>query len=45
MDFDVNRMPLESYGMSNNPLSYGLPQFSEAKFDLKNEDLELNIRF
>lgn len=45
MDFDTNRMPLESYGMSNNPLSYGPPQYHEAKFELKNEDLELNIRF
>ena len=45
MDFDTNRMPLESYGMSNNPLSYGPPQYNDAKFELKNEDLELNIRF
>ncbi|MEJ6792183.1 MAG: DUF2141 domain-containing protein [Lacinutrix sp.] len=27
MDFDTNRMPLEDYGMSNNPLSYGPPQY------------------
>lgn len=45
MDFDTNRMPLESYGMSNNPLSYGPPQYNDAKFELENEDLELNIRF
>lgn len=45
MDFDANRMPLESYGMSNNSLNYGPPQYSDAKFNLKNEDLELNIRF
>ncbi|WP_290701735.1 DUF2141 domain-containing protein [Lacinutrix sp.] len=45
MDFDTNRMPIENYGMSNNPLGYGPPQYSEAKFELKNEDLEMNIRF
>ncbi|RAJ16826.1 DUF2141 domain-containing protein [Olleya aquimaris] len=44
MDFE-NGMPQESYGMSNNPLSYGPPQFSEAKFEVTNEDLEFNIRF
>ncbi|WP_452223206.1 DUF2141 domain-containing protein [Lacinutrix chionoecetis] len=45
MDFDTNGMPLENYGMSNNPMSFGPPQYSDAKFDLKNEDLEMNIRF
>jgi len=44
MDFD-NGMPKENYGMSNNPLSYGPPQFSEAKFEVKTEDLEFKIRF
>jgi uncharacterized protein (DUF2141 family) len=45
MDFDPSGMPIESYGMSNNPLSYGPPNFTEAKFELKEEDLELAIRF
>ncbi|WP_044403749.1 DUF2141 domain-containing protein [Lacinutrix sp. Hel_I_90] len=45
MDFDTSGMPAESYGMSNNPLSYGPPQYSDAKFELKNEDLSFNIRF
>lgn len=44
MDFD-NGMPKESYGMSNNPISYGPPQFNEAKFEVAKENLELNIRF
>lgn len=44
MDFE-NGMPLESYGMSNNPMSYGPPQFSEAKFEMGEEDLEIAIRF
>ncbi|MBN2868330.1 MAG: DUF2141 domain-containing protein [Flavobacteriaceae bacterium] len=44
MDFE-NGMPLESYGMSNNPMSYGPPQYSDAKFEVKNKDLEFNIIF
>ena len=45
MDFEDNGMPKESYGMSNNPMSFGPPQFSEAKFEFKEENLEMNIRF
>jgi len=45
MDFDSNRMPLEDYGMTNNPLSYGPPQYDDAKFKVTNEDLNFNIRF
>jgi len=45
MDFDLNRMPTESYGMSNNPVLYGPPTFADAKFELKNEDTEIVIRF
>ena len=45
MDFDNDGMPIESYGMSNNPLSYGPPQFIDAKFDVLEEDLEFKIRF
>lgn len=44
MDFDTTGMPLESYGMSNNPMLYGPPSFSDAKFTLENENLELHIR-
>lgn len=45
MDFDSNGMPIESYGMSNNPMSYGPPQFSDAKFEVVNEDLDIKVRF
>ena len=45
MDFDASGMPTESYGMSNNPMSYGPPQFHEAKFELLDKDLNLTIRF
>lgn len=44
MDFE-NGMPLESYGMSNNPMSYGPPKYSDAKFEVTDKDLEFNIRF
>ena len=45
MDFGANGMPTESYGMSNNPMSFGPPEFSEAKFEVGTEDMEINIRF
>lgn len=45
MDFDAQGMPIESYGMSNNPMSYGPPQYDDAKFNLVSEDIKLNIRF
>lgn len=45
MDFEANGMPKESYGMSNNPMSFGPPEYATAKFELENEDLEMNITF
>jgi len=45
MDFQENGMPKESYGMSNNPVNYGPPQYSTSKFELKEEDLDLKIIF
>lgn len=45
MDFEDNGMPKESYGVSNNHMSFGPPQFATAKFDVSNEDLEMKIRF
>ncbi len=45
MDFEVNGMPKENYGMSNNPVSYGPPQFTDAEFTVESEDLDLLIRF
>ncbi|MCT4628269.1 DUF2141 domain-containing protein [Winogradskyella sp.] len=45
MDFRENGMPLESYGMSNNPMSFGPPQYEDAKFKVKDNNLDLNIRF
>lgn len=45
MDFQDNGMPKESYGMSNNVMSFGPPQFSDAKFEVADKDLDINIRF
>ncbi|GGD27697.1 DUF2141 domain-containing protein [Hyunsoonleella pacifica] len=45
MDFDDSGMPKESYGMSNNPMSYGPPQYASAKFNMTKDDLEMKIRF
>jgi len=45
MDFDDSGMPTESYGISNNPMSYGPPQFATAKFNVAYEDLAMDIRF
>jgi len=45
MDFGENGMPLESYGMSNNAMSFGPPQYEDAKFTVADKDLELSIRF
>lgn len=44
MDFDPNGMPLEMYGVSNNVMSYGPPQWSDAKFEVAGVPLELEIR-
>jgi len=45
MDFEENGMPKESYGMSNNPRSFGPPIYADAKFEVGKEDMEMNIRF
>lgn len=45
MDFDESGMPIENYGMSNNVMSYGPPQWSDAKFTVTNEPVSLEIRF
>lgn len=44
MDFEPNGMPKENYGVSNNIMSYGPPQWSDAKFEVSNEPLTMEIR-
>lgn len=45
MDFDANGMPLENYGSSNNPLSYGPPNWDESKFVFDGTQKDFEIRF
>lgn len=45
MDFDENRMPIESYGMSNNNMNFGPPEFESSKFEVKENPLSLEIKF
>ncbi|MFK8059067.1 MAG: DUF2141 domain-containing protein [Polaribacter sp.] len=45
MDFAANGMPLEDYGASNNVMAFAPPTFEGAKFLLKDENLELEIKF
>lgn len=44
MDFGPSGMPKEAYGMSNNSISYGPPQWSEAKFEVSTTPVDLEIR-
>lgn len=34
MDFEENGMPKESYGVSNNNMSFGPPMWNDAKFEV-----------
>ncbi len=45
MDYETNGMPKESYGMSGNEMSYGPPNFEDAKFKVLDQNLDFNIRF
>jgi len=45
MDFDENRMPIESYGLSNNNMNFGPPEFESAKFEVKDNAISLEIKF
>ena len=45
MDFELNGMPKEAFGASNNVMNYGPPQFEDSKFEVKNEDVTLEIKF
>lgn len=45
LDFDINGMPKESFGTSNNALNFGPPQFNDAKFIVDKEPLALEIKF
>lgn len=44
MDFSGDGMPIESYGISNNPTLMGPPTFSDGEFEVK-ENVSINIEF
>ncbi|PQB04656.1 DUF2141 domain-containing protein [Aureitalea marina] len=44
MDFEPNGMPKEMYGVSNNVMSYGPPQWSDAKFEVNGKPISMEIR-
>jgi len=43
MDFEANGMPKENYGVSNNVMNFGPPTWSDAKFEVGNEPVSLDI--
>ena len=45
MDFEPNGMPLESYGLSNNPMLMGPPTFTDGKFEVTDKNVEITIKF
>ncbi|EAP86152.1 DUF2141 domain-containing protein [Croceibacter atlanticus] len=45
MDFNTNGMPKESYGASNNDMSFGPPVWSDSKFIVGEENQSIAIRF
>lgn len=45
MDFEPNGMPKEMYGVSNNVMNFGPPQWSDAAFTVTDQPLEMEIRF
>ena len=44
MDFEANGMPKENYGVSNNVMNFGPPQWSDAKFEVSTAPLNMEIR-
>lgn len=45
MDFKTNGMPLEDYGASNNNMSFGPPNYEDAKFTIIDKNVSLEIKF
>lgn len=43
MDFEANGMPKENYGVSNNVMNLGPPQWKDAKFTVATEPVEMEI--
>ncbi len=45
MDFSLNGMPLEDYGMTNNVMIFGPPTFGDGKFEVSDTNLTFEIKF
>ena len=45
MDFETNGMPLEDYGATNNVMNFGPPRYDDAKFEVADKNVSLEIRF
>ena len=45
MDFEPNGLPKENYGASNNVMSFGPPQYLNAKFEVLDKNVSLDIKF
>ena len=45
MDFQPNGMPSEDFGATNNVMNFGPPQFEDAKFDVTDKNVTLEIKF
>lgn len=45
MDFQLNGMPLENYGATNNVMNFGPPNYDDAKFVVTDKNVSLDIRF
>ncbi|SHI56297.1 Uncharacterized conserved protein, DUF2141 family [Mesonia phycicola] len=45
MDFEPTGMPKEDYGLSNNPMLYGPPNWNDAKFQLLKGENKITIRY
>ena len=43
MDFEPSGMPKENYGVSNNVMNSGPPQWNDAKFTVTAEPIEMEI--
>ncbi len=44
MDFEASGIPTEDYGMTNNVMSFGPPQFADGKIELSDKDLIFEIK-
>jgi len=43
MDFELNGMPKENFGVSNNVMNFGPPQWNDAKFTVAAKPVKMEI--